>query len=197
MERNAQQQRNPAVWLALNGEPIYLLNPIITVSITREEKDMSGQKSSTKKSEKGVKAKEMTVSGLIPYRRKEWLEKLFSLCEASDKKGAQTKYRVSSRSAEAANMREVQFSDKLTAYEQDQRQAWRVDFKLREVNSVSEKREKRKAKPKKKTHSETAPAAKPTAGNTPAQAPVDKKPEEESWITKVSRTVDDAIGPAG
>lgn len=37
----------------------------MSVSVKREEKDMSGQKSSTKKSDKGVKAKELSVTGLF------------------------------------------------------------------------------------------------------------------------------------
>ena len=68
------QKRNPSVQLALNGTPIYLNNILMSVSVKREEKDMSGQKSSTKKSDKGVKAKELSVTGFIPYNRKEWLK---------------------------------------------------------------------------------------------------------------------------
>ncbi|MGO8078283.1 hypothetical protein AB9F41_38950, partial [Rhizobium leguminosarum] len=71
------QKRNPSVQLALNGTPIYLNNILMSVSVKREEKDMSGQKSSTKTSDKGVKAKELSVTGFIPYNRKEWLTQLF------------------------------------------------------------------------------------------------------------------------
>ena len=49
MARTPTQARNPSVQLALNGTPIYLHNIMMSVSVKREEKDMSGQKSSTKK----------------------------------------------------------------------------------------------------------------------------------------------------
>ena len=186
-----QQQRRPSVQLALNGTPIYLLTPIITVSVTREEKDMSGQKSSTEKTDKGVKAKEMTVTGLIPYREKKWLTDLFNFAESVDGKGEQTKYRVSSITAEAVNMREVQFSGEVTAYEQEQALAWQVSFKLREVNSVSEKKEQRKAKPQKKTQTESAPNA-PSANPEKTAATEEQTKEDNSFWKKL----DDKIGSA-
>jgi len=104
MARTPTQARNPSVQLALNGTPIYLHNIMMSVSVKREEKDMSGQKSSTKKSDKGVKAKELNVTGFIPYARKEWLTDLFNLAESEDGKGEQSKYRVSCTIAEAVRV---------------------------------------------------------------------------------------------
>lgn len=149
------QRRRPSVQLSLNGKPIYMSNMIITVSMRREEKDMSGQKSSTKKTDKGVKAKEINVTGIIAYRDKQNLTDLFNLAEAVDKKGEQVKYRVAAISAEAINMREVQFTDEISAVEQTNLLAWQVSFKLREINSVSEKKEQRKKKPTTKVQQET------------------------------------------
>jgi len=77
-------KRNPSVQLALDGKPIYLHDININASVKREDKDMSGQKSSTKKTDKGVKAKELNVIGVIPYDRKEWLTNLFNLAEAEN-----------------------------------------------------------------------------------------------------------------
>ena len=148
------QRRRPSVQLSLNGKPIYMSNIIITVSMRREEKDMSGQKSSTKKTDKGVKAKEIDVVGNIAYRDKQHLTDLFNLAEAVDSKGQQVKYRVAAISAEAVNMREVQCSEEISAVEQPNLLAWQVSFKLREVNSVSEKKEKRKKKPATKVQAE-------------------------------------------
>ncbi|MDA3978103.1 hypothetical protein [Gallibacterium sp. AGMB14963] len=149
------QRRRPSVQLSLNGKPIYMSNMIITVSMRREEKDMSGQKSSTKKTDKGVKAKEINVTGIIAYRDKQNLTDLFNLAEAVDKKGEQVKYRVAAISAEAINMREVQFTDEISVVEQTNLLAWQVSFKLREINSVSEKKEQRKKKPTTKVQQET------------------------------------------
>lgn len=184
------QRPRPSVQLALNGKPVYLLKPIMSVTVKREEADMSGRQSSTKKADKGVKAKEMTVSGLIPYREKQWLTDLFNFAEATEKSGEQTKYRVSSVSAEAVNMREVQFSGSISATEQEDAMAWQVSFTLKEVNSVSEKKEKRKAKPKKKVQTEKAPEAKSTQ---PKVEEKPKEPEKDDWITRASRTLNDDI----
>ncbi|MDC4235736.1 hypothetical protein M3T52_09115, partial [Pasteurella multocida] len=60
-------KRNPSVQLALDGKPIHLHDININASVKRDDKDMSGQKSSTKKTDKGVKAKELNVIGVIPY----------------------------------------------------------------------------------------------------------------------------------
>lgn len=165
-----QNKSNPSVQLALNGKPIYLNNILISISLRREEKDMSGQKSSTKKSDKGIKAKELSVSGLIPYNRREWLTELFKLAESEDSKGEQEKYRISCVTAEVVNMREVQFSDTISAQELQDKLAWQVSFTLREINSIAEKKEQRKTKPKAKVQSENAPKAeaKPSVNSAPS-----------------------------
>ena len=191
-ERREQQanKRNPSVQLALNGTPIYMNNLMTSVSVKREQKDMSGSKSSTKNSEKGVKAKELQVSGIIPYERKEWLTTLFNLAEAETGKGEQAKYRVSSVTAEAVNMREVQFADTVNAQEMENRLAWQVSFTLREVNSVAEKKEARKAKPQVKTQSEKAPVAQ---SSQPQAAEQEEKDKREG----PAKILDDILGEAG
>ena len=178
------QKRNPSVQLALNGTPIYLNNILMSVSVKREEKDMSGQKSSTKKSDKGVKAKELNVTGFIPYARREWLTDLFNLAESEDGKGEQSKYRVSCTIAEAVNMREVQFSGEVTAAEQSGQLGWAISFTLREVNSVAEKKDQRKKKPKAKAQGEKAPAAKSSNAQGGNQSAVEKGGKSEQSQTK-------------
>ena len=177
-------KRNPSVQLALNGTPIYLNNILMSVSVKREEKDMSGQKSSTKKSDKGVKAKELNVTGFIPYARREWLTDLFNLAESEDGKGEQSKYRVSCTIAEAVNMREVQFSGEVTAAEQSGQLGWAISFTLREVNSVAEKKDQRKKKPKAKAQGEKAPAAEGSNAQGGNQSAVEKGGKSEQSQTK-------------
>lgn len=156
----------------------------MSVSVKREEKDMSGQKSSTKKSDKGVKAKELNVTGFIPYSQKEWLTKLFNLAESEDGKGEQSKYRVSCTIAEAVNMREVQFSGEVSAIEQNGQLGWAISFTLREVNSVAEKKDQRKKKPKAKAQGEKAPAAKSSNAQGGNQSAVEKGGKSEQSQTK-------------
>ncbi|WBY65455.1 hypothetical protein FP3_000024 [Pasteurella phage vB_PmuM_CFP3] len=184
-------KRNPSVQLALDGKPVYLHDININASVKRDDKDMSGQKSSTKKTDKGVKAKELNVIGVIPYDRKEWLTNLFNLAEAENEKGEQVKYRVSCLIAEAINMREVQFTGQVSATEMGGRLAWSISFTLREVNSIAEKKEQRKPKPKAKTQGESAPVAeqsKPTASAPKAE----EKPQAED--KSIWKQIDDALG---
>lgn len=190
-------KRNPSVQLALNGTPIYLHNIMMSVSVKREEKDMSGQKSSTKKSDKGVKAKELNVTGFIPYARKEWLTDLFNLAESEDGKGEQSKYRVSCTIAEAVNMREVQFSGEVTAAEQSGQLGWAISFTLREVDSVAEKKDQRKQKPKAKAQGEKAPAAQNSQSTNKSDIAHSGKSEEENKSNERkgwAKDLDDWIG---
>lgn len=187
MNNMQNDRRNPSVQLALNGTPIYLHNILMMISVKREEKDMSGQKSSTKKSDKGIKAKELQVTGFIPYSRPEWLSTLFKLAEAETGKGEQEKFRVACLIAETVNMREVQFSGEVQASEQNGQLGWNISFTLREVNSVAEKKGQRTKKPIAKAQSEKAPQAQPS---TPAAESADKKDERQG----ISKKIDDWIG---
>lgn len=152
-ENDGKGQNLPSVQLALNGKPVYLMEFMASVKVVRDDQDMSGQDSGTAKADKGVKAKELSVTGMIPFRRAEWLTELFQLAEATDKKGEQVVYRIANMSAKAVNMREGVFSGEVTAEEQ-RVQGWYVSFKLVEQNSVAEKKAKSKDKPKTKTQSE-------------------------------------------
>lgn len=191
---SADARPKPSVQLALDGKPVYLFNFLAMVKVTREEQDMSGQASSTKKSDKGVKAKEIAITGLIPFREKQWLADLFNLAEATDGKGEQKKYRITNISAEAVNMREVQFSGDISASEQTV-QGWTVSFTLREVNSVAEKKEQRTKKPTAKVQGEKAPAAKQSATKPAATANATEKakssppPEDNSFWARINRAI--------
>ncbi|EOF6138143.1 DNA-binding protein, partial [Salmonella enterica] len=55
--------------LALNGQVIPLQRLSVSVKLNIRDKDASGKSSSTATSEQGVKAKEMQVTGLIPFTR--------------------------------------------------------------------------------------------------------------------------------
>lgn len=148
IRKQNEKDNLPAIQLALNGQPIYLREFRANVSVNRENEDMSGQKSTTKKAEKGVKSKTLSVTGVIPYRNADWLKTLFKLAEAEGK-GGQVKYRISNITAQAVNMREGVFDGEVSAQEQDV-MGWRVSFSLKEVNSVAEKTANRQAKPKTK-----------------------------------------------
>jgi len=87
-------------------------------------------------------------------------------------------------------MREVQFTGTVNATEMGGRLAWSVSFTLREVNSIAEKKEQRKPKPKAKTQGESAPVAEPS--KPVAEPKAEEKPKEED--NSIWKQIDDALG---
>ncbi len=64
--------------LALNGEGIPLKNMRVTVSMAFQDKDQSGQTSSTAKAEQGIKGKELRISGEIGFSDIALLKRILS-----------------------------------------------------------------------------------------------------------------------
>lgn len=176
----------PSVQLALDGTPVYLRNFRCSLSMERASEDMSGQKSGTKRADKGAKAKKLSVRGVIPYANAEWLADLLKLAESTDEKNEQKAYRVSNRTATAANMRECVFSGTLTI-EEGTMQAWDVSFELVEKNSVAEKKEKRTKKPTAKKQGETgAKSSKGASADAPSEEKnADNKPKYDSALGNI------------
>ncbi|WP_370558890.1 hypothetical protein NMD70_15455 [Edwardsiella tarda] len=179
------------VMLALNGEQIRMDNMTVTPALQFEEKDKSGQTSSTSTSEQGVKAKELRVNGLIPYKNAKQLTRLFSLAEATGGDNGRQRYRVANATAQAVNFREGIFAGRIDASEQQGLMAWRVQFTLREQRSVSEKKQERVAAPK---------VSQQTAAGTSTDKAKTKQGEqsgtEATWFERLSKKVNDMIGPA-
>lgn len=178
--------------LALSGEAIMLKNMIVSISMQIAEQDQSGQTSATTKSEQGVKAKELKVSGLVDFDTPEILIKIYALGEATDGGGKMQKYRVASLLAQSVNFREATFSGSVEAIEQVDKMAWQVSFTLKEHVSVSEKRQARAGKQKAKTQTSTS-----TQGGDDAPAVEDLSEEEETrtWFEeKVLEPINGALG---
>lgn len=131
--------RHPVI-LTLNGETVKMLNLKVEAVLPFKDKDQSGQTSGTQKSEGGIKAKELNVTGTVPFRNVEFLTRIFELAEGVDGGGAQTVYRVSNFTAAAINMRQATFTGRVSAPESDSLRAWSVSFTLREYSSVPEKK---------------------------------------------------------
>lgn len=176
------------VMLALNGEQILMDNMMVIPSLQFEESDKSGQTSSTSTSEKGVKAKELRVTGLIPYKRAKQLTRLFALAEATGSDNGRQRYRVANITAQAVNFREGIFAGRIDATEQQKLMAWRVQFTLREQRSVSEKKQERITTPK-----SSQQTAKGTTADKAKQG--EQKNGEATWFENLSKKVNDMIGP--
>lgn len=128
--------------LSLNTISINLKSLRITASQALASEDASGQSSSTDVAETGIKAKEISVSGLIPFDNAEHLSQLFALAEATED-GARSIYRINNHTASALGVKQVRFSSKIEAAEQETTRQWRVSFSLTEYRSVPQKVEER------------------------------------------------------
>jgi hypothetical protein len=173
--------------LALDGEAILMKSILVTPSMQIQDKDQSGQASSTANAEQGVKGKELRVSGLIPFAEKGQLTRLFALAEAKSASGGMKRYRVAHEVAQAIKFREATFSGNVDAVPQTDRMAWLVNFTLKEYFSVAE----RKAMQAAAAGGGKATTAQ-TAGGTGS---AEESPEKLSWFEGVLKKIDTAIGP--
>lgn len=174
--------------LALNGEAISLKNMRVTLTQPLPDQDQSGQTSATTKSEKGIKGKELRVSGEVPYKRPEVLKRIFELACATDAGGKRLKYRVAHDMARAVNFREATFTGQVDAPQQDGKMAWVITFTLTEYISVAEKKEARAS-------GKTA-AKKQTAG-AGGKSDAAEDDDKLTWFErKVLKPVNDALGPS-
>lgn len=174
--------------LALDGEGIALQNMLISPSMQFQEKDQSGQTSSTANSEQGIKAKELRVSGLLPFDDEAILQRLFQLASATAASGALKTYRVANATATAINFREATFTGQIDAVPQEDRLAWQISFTLREKGSVPEKRQARKG-------NATASTKQTGTGGAGSSTAADEPADKLSWFEeKVLKPVNDALG---
>lgn len=131
--------------LLLDGEKIRGRGMKVTSDLRIESGDMSGQTSNTDTAHKGFKPKTLTVTLLIRFVDAADLRTLMRLAEATAGGGQLKTYRIVNDTAAAFGMRQVQFSDGVSAREDDSLRGWRVQFTLTEKLSNPERVEKRRA----------------------------------------------------
>ena len=174
--------------LTLDGEPIIMKSMRVSASMQFQDKDQSGQTSSTSSAEQGAKGKELDVSGLIPFKDERMLSRLFELADAKGSGGKRHVYRVGSLLAKSVKVRQAKFAGRITASEQEGLLAWQVQFTLKEFNSVPEKREQRLPK--------TAPTVGQGTDNTSAakgSGKGDGEPDLSSFERYVLKPMDDVL----
>lgn len=180
--------------LLLDGQKVNGKSVKVTANLRIESGDLSGQTSNTDSSHKGFKPKALTVSLLIPYRDQAHLVEIMRLAEATTNGGQLKTYRVVNDTAEAFGVRQVTFSDTVTAREDDSLSAWRVQFTLTEKLSNPERVESRRPGNKVQQQGGTgngvadpsAVAETDSGANTP----------ELSGFESILKRVDDYLGPA-
>ncbi len=131
--------------LLLEGQQIIGNRMKVTANLKIESDDMSGQTSNTEKSHKGFKPKTLTVALTIPYKQLTNLRTLMRLAEGTEGGGQLKTYRIVNDTAEAFGIRQVTFSEGVSAREDDSLAQWIVQFTLSEKLSNPEKVESRRA----------------------------------------------------
>lgn len=131
--------------LLLDGQKVQGKNLKVTANLRIESGDMSGQTSNTDKAHKGFKPKTLAVSMMIPFVDKTQMTDLLRMAETTASGGQLHLYRIVNDTAEAFGVRQVEFSEGISAREADTLKAWLVQFTLSERESNPEKVEGRRA----------------------------------------------------
>ncbi len=175
--------------LLLDGQKVRGKGLKVTANLRIESEDMSGQTSNTAAAHKGFKPKSLTVSLLIPFRDSAHLTQLMSWAEATAPGGQRRTYRIVNDTAEAFGVRQVEFSDNLSAREDDSLAAWRVQFTLSEKLSTAERVETRR--PKNPVKQQSAPGQAVSAPTSDDGA--GDQPAELTGFEAVLKRLDDAL----
>ncbi|WP_236326054.1 DNA-binding protein [Pseudomonas poae] len=101
--------------------------------------------SNTDKGHKGFKPKTLTVSLMIPFVDQVQLRDLMRLVEATEGGGQLKTYRIVNDTAAAFGMRQVTFTEGVSAREDDNLRSWLIQFTLTEKLSNPEKVEGRRS----------------------------------------------------
>ena len=131
--------------LLLDGQQVRGKRLKVTANLRIESDDLSGQTSNTETAHKGFKPKTLAVTLMIPFVDQVQLRDLMRLAEGTAGGGQLKMYRIVNDTAAAFGIREVQFSEGVSAREDDSLNAWLVQFTLSEKQSNPEKVEKRRA----------------------------------------------------
>ena len=174
--------------LLLNGEQIIGNRMKVTANLKIESDDMSGQTSGTETSHKGFKPKTLAVSLTIPYKDMTNLRTLMRLAESTQGGGQRTTYRIVNDSAEAFGIRQVEFTDGVSAREDDSLAQWIIQFTLSEKLSNPEKVESRRAG--NPVTSQSAPGDGVAGAGDGSSAP-----QELTGFESLLKKVDTYLGP--
>lgn len=174
--------------LLLDGQKVNGKSLKVTANLRIESGDLSGQTSSTESAHKGFKPKALTVSLLIPYRDHLHLVDIMRLAETTAAGGQLKTYRVVNDTAQAFGVRQVIFSDTLTAREDDSLSAWRVQFTLTEKLSNPERVEIRRP--------DNPVQQQAGTGDSVAAPPAEPDAPELNGFERILKRVDDYVGPA-
>lgn len=129
--------------LSLDGVVIRMHEMRVEMQMELKDKDMSGQSSATDTAEQGDKGKQLTFTGLVPFKDSLTLTQIYQFAGTKNDNGQRHIYRIGNDIARVLKIRQVKFSGRINAREHESQMAWIVSFSLREHHSVAEQREQR------------------------------------------------------
>lgn len=130
--------------LRLNNQALSGKEFNVNIKLPFGDSDMSGKSSGTDSAEQGIKAKELTVSYVIPFDHSDYLTQITSLAEALDTTtGRRVIYRIGHDAAEAMHFYQAKFSGELNIQEMTDIQGWTITFTMKEKLSVPERKGQR------------------------------------------------------
>ncbi len=151
--------------------------------------ELSGETSGSDTVNKGVKPKTLTVSLNIRFIDEADLRDLVRVAQAGKSNGDLVVYTIVNRTANAAGIRQVSFTDHFRWTEQEGPRAWSVSFTLREYLSVPERVEQRgKAANTVGQTSKAAPVA--ADGETAASATATPMTNFEKLLARVEEMLE-------
>jgi hypothetical protein len=177
------------ITLVLNDQPILGYELKITAELALPEEDLSGQGSSSLSAEQGIKPKRLRVSLKIKHETPGYLSDLISLASAVDAEtGKRVVYTIENDTANAFSVRQVRFTEKISANELGETQAWQVAFVLLEQQSIPEKIE---AKRIEKTEPKVAAVDNKVISETAVEEPT------PGWFERLFASLDNALSDEG
>ncbi len=180
----------PQLTLLLDGQEVRGKNLKVTGNLRIESDDLSGQTSNTDKGHKGFKPKTLTVSLMIPFVDQVQLRDLMRLVEATAGGGQLKTYRIVNDTAAAFGMRQVTFTEGVSAREDDNLRGWLIQFTLTEKLSNPEKVEGRR--PGNKVTAQSGPGG--AVSGTGAAGDSSDSPEELTGFEATLKKVDGWLG---
>lgn len=120
-------------------------NMVVKGNLELRTEDIAGETSGSESVEKGIKPKILRVSLQIPFTQAKDLGSLIQTAETLSEAGARKTWTITHPTANAAGIRQVQFTESVNWEEAGSLQMWTVSFTLRECLSNPERSEAREA----------------------------------------------------
>lgn len=182
--------------MLLDGQAVEGKNLKVTASLSIESEDLSGQTSNTESAHKGFKPKTLVCTLEVTYRDAHQLRSLMAMAEATESGGQRKTYRIVNDTAAAFGVRQVQFSESVSAREADTVRAWVVQFTLTEKLSNPEKVEGRKGKSSVNQQAASGSTVGGSGNDSGSAGSAGGASTELTGLEKVLKKVDDYLGGA-